>query len=325
MVKLTKGENIPNTDIVSYHPYWGLTFKNEGLPVCSLTPHFKTGEALSTEQLGWANKEIKLRITHNIFYGPYVPFYFEVYCFDDNGVVTLSAQTEQINPSHNVNSIQNHVIDLGVIDQNKHRYVYIRLLRPTTESFGEYGVNTLTITEMNAGELIVDGAIKANHIVSGSAELGAVTSKVLSTEALNAAWANIGNAFINKLTSDDALFQRLTAKTAWITSANIVSLEASSIKGKVLSSTNGGLKFDLDGNVLYLTENSRISYWNNDSNIASEMRYGTNTYFPGSNSAIEDTLGIGNVSIAGSNWFCNNYGTVTGIYQVPGKWGTSHG
>ncbi|MGL4523148.1 MAG: hypothetical protein ACRCWQ_11405 [Bacilli bacterium] len=31
------------------------------------------------------------------------------------------------------------------------------------------------------------------------------------------------------------------------------------------------------------------------------------------------------MNIAGSNWFCNNYGTVTGIYQVPGKWGTSHG
>lgn len=317
LVKLTKGENIPNTDIVSYHPYWGLTFKDEGLPVCSLTPHFNTGEALSTEQLGWANKEIKLRITHNIFYGPYVPFYFQVYCFDDNGAVTLSAQTEQINPSHNVNSIQNHVIDLGVIDQNKHRYVYIRLLRPTTESFGEYGVNTLTITEMNAGELIVDGAIRANHIVSGSAELGAVTSKVLSTEALNAAWANIGNAFINKLTSDDALFQRLTAKTAWITSANIVSLEASSIKGKVLSSTNGGLKFDLDGNRLTLNENSVIKYGNADTNINIETRFGTNSYTPQTASAISDSLGVGSTSIVGTSIFCNNYGTITGIYQVP--------
>lgn len=262
LVRLTKGEGNPNTDIVAYHPYWGLTFKDEGLPVCSLTPHFKTGEAISTEQLGWANKEIKLRITHNIFYGPYVPFYFEVYCFDDNGAVTISAQTEQINPSHNVNSIQNHVIDLGVIDQNKHRYVYVRLLRPTTESFGEYGVNTLTITEMNAGELIVDGAIKANHIVSGSAELGAVTSKVLSTEALNAAWANIGNAFINKLTSDDALFQRLTAKSAWITSANIVSLEASRIKGGTLQSTNGAFNQNLDTGVTTYTASGANSQIN---------------------------------------------------------------
>ncbi|MGL5383062.1 MAG: phage tail spike protein [Culicoidibacterales bacterium] len=158
--------------------------------------------------------------------------------------------------------------------------------------------------------------IIANSITAGEINAASIKAVILTADAVVASTLKVDQALITKLTTGDLLTKSLTAKQAWITSANIVSLEASSIKGKVLSSTNGGLKFDLDGNCLWLTENSRIAYWNSNTQIVAETRYGTNAYLPSQSPDINNSLGVSGNPIAMSN-YCNNYGTVTGVYQVP--------
>ncbi|MGL4522574.1 MAG: phage tail spike protein, partial [Bacilli bacterium] len=283
LLSFVAGEDLKNSTVTWASPYFHANFPDQAN--CSLT---YIREPVRSRD--WVNKNITLRIKGSIWRGSSSRFRFEVHFYKglaSNSDWKRGVYSPFISPTGHEGVID-ITMNLGTIAHDEEAY-YIRITKETPDT-AVYGVQGLSILQMNAGELIVDGAIKANHIVSGSAELGAVTSKVLSTEALNAAWANIGNAIINKLTSDDALFQRLTAKSAWITSANIVSLEASSIKGKVLSSTNGGLKFDLDGNRLWLTENSRIAYWNSDTQIVAETRYGTNAYLPSQSPDINNSL-----------------------------------
>ncbi|MGL6057083.1 MAG: phage tail spike protein [Culicoidibacterales bacterium] len=101
---------------------------------------------------------------------------------------------------------------------------------------------------------IIGNSIGANEIVAGTADLAEITSILFKTQVLEAAWANIGNAIINKLTVDDALLLKLTAKHAFITTVQSIDFQAERIVGGRLKSTNGSYEQNLNsGETLYKT------------------------------------------------------------------------
>ncbi|MGL5548697.1 MAG: hypothetical protein ACRDD4_03205, partial [Culicoidibacterales bacterium] len=208
LIPLVQGESFKSWEWKSKYKEWHLTTQHYD----STFQQVFLQDDVKIQNLNLNNKNVQFKFNID-FYPNTIPngstMYFEAHFYDTNGNWSNYVSV----PVGNVvaNTWNTRECITPVFNVLPSQYSMIFVLKVQSVETRILSVRNASIRVMNAGELIVDGAIKANHIVSGSAELGEVTSKVLSTEALNAAWANIGNAIINKLTSDDALFQRLTA------------------------------------------------------------------------------------------------------------------
>ncbi|NQR95581.1 gp58-like family protein [Streptococcus suis] len=66
-------------------------------------------------------------------------------------------------------------------------------------------------------------------------------------------------AFVNKMTANEALFKQLFAKNAFITSVQAVTLSASQITGGLMRATNRAMEVNLNaGQILYYTDQAAL-------------------------------------------------------------------
>lgn len=140
----------------------------------------------------------------------------------------------------------------------------------TTEILGDK-IKTGTIktsTLLVDKEILVDGTVKAQHFIGGTAELAEITTILFKTEVLQTAWADIGEAFVTKLTADDALLLKLTAKDAFITSVQSIDFQAERIVGGRLRSKNGLLEWNLNDSYLKFTGPSNAMEYTNSGSSA---------------------------------------------------------
>ncbi|MBV1943666.1 matrix-binding protein EbhB [Streptococcus parasuis] len=142
---------------------------------------------------------------------------------------------------------------------------------------GSYAIQNLTNsgTVLNQLNLNKDGTVKIDgklvqitgttYIQDGvisSAKIGSLDAGKITTGTLNAARIATNSitgshivfdqAFVNKMTANEAMFKQLFAQNAFITSVQSKDISANLISGGVLKSTNGATNFDLNnGNLLF--------------------------------------------------------------------------
>ncbi|HEM3608666.1 TPA: phage tail protein [Streptococcus suis] len=149
---------------------------------------------------------------------------------------------------------------------------------------GSYAIQNLTNsgTVLNQINLNKDGSIKIDgslvqitgttYIQDGvisSAKIGSLDAGKITTGTLNAARIATNSitgshivfdqAFVNKMTANEALFKQLFAQNAFITSVQSTNISADMIKGGLLKSSNGITEFDLNnGNIKFTNISGKI-------------------------------------------------------------------
>lgn len=264
IIALTQGVSPANTDLTWVDNYWHGNFAvSSSSTVCTVVP------MSSVQNFNWHGKDIKLRFTGDIFPGSTTPYVVEIHFYDSAGVWLKGTYSSKITPS--ATTISKATLNVGQLPQNASKF-FVRLRRDGSDTT-VYGIRSMSLYEMNAGELLVDGSITANHIVSGSANIAEITSILLRTDVIEAAWANIGTALINKLTVDDALINKLVVKQAFINVLQTTAISANYIKGGIIASTNNALQWNLDTSFLKFTSASNAMEYSRNNHKAG-IRFG---------------------------------------------------
>ncbi|MGQ7457091.1 phage tail spike protein [Streptococcus suis] len=111
------------------------------------------------------------------------------------------------------------------------------------------------LVQITGTTYIEDGVIASAKI--GSLDAGKITTGTLdaariATNSITGSHIVFDQAFVNKMTANEALFKQLFAQSAFITSVQSTDISANLISGGVLKSTNGATNFDLNnGNLLF--------------------------------------------------------------------------
>ncbi|HFI0297006.1 TPA: phage tail spike protein [Streptococcus suis] len=156
-----------------------------------------------------------------------------------SGTNGLKTQVSQLAGSYAIKNLTNSGTVLNQLNLNKDGSVKIdgKLVQITGTTYIQDGVITsakiagLDAGKINTGELNA-ARIKANSIDG---------SKIVFDQA-----------FVNKMTANEAVFKQLFAQNAFITSVQSTDISANLISGGVLKSTNGATNFDLNnGNLLF--------------------------------------------------------------------------
>nr|WP_249338920.1 gp58-like family protein [Streptococcus suis] len=113
------------------------------------------------------------------------------------------------------------------------------------------------------GQTLIDNGVIKNAMI-GSLDAGKITSGYLSaariaTNSIDGSKMVFDQAFVNKMTANEALFKQLFAKNAFITSVQAVTLSASQITGGLMRATNRAMEVNLNaGQILYYTDQAAL-------------------------------------------------------------------
>ncbi|WP_392461709.1 gp58-like family protein [Streptococcus parasuis] len=111
------------------------------------------------------------------------------------------------------------------------------------------------LVQITGTTYIQDGVISSAKIASldaGKVTTGYLSSARIATNSITGSHILFDQAFVNKMTANEALFKQLFAQNAFITSVQSTDISANLISGGVLKSTNGATNFDLNnGNLLF--------------------------------------------------------------------------
>ncbi|MFM0779833.1 phage tail spike protein [Streptococcus suis] len=119
-----------------------------------------------------------------------------------------------------------------------------------------------SLVQITGKTYIENGVIK--NAMIGSLDAGKITSGYLSaariaTNSIDGSKMVFDQAFVNKMTANEALFKQLFAKNAFITSVQAVTLSASQITGGLMRATNRAMEVNLNaGQILYYTDQAAL-------------------------------------------------------------------
>ncbi|MEI4336590.1 gp58-like family protein [Streptococcus suis] len=114
------------------------------------------------------------------------------------------------------------------------------------------------------GQTLIDNGVIKNAMI-GNLDAGKITTGFIGSARI-AANSITGNhmvfdqAFVNKMTANEALYKQLFAQSAFITSVQAVTMSAGQIVGGVLKATNGAAEFDLNNAKLAFNSSATIEF-----------------------------------------------------------------
>jgi phage minor structural protein len=138
----------------------------------------------------------------------------------------------------------------------------IKNLTKAGDVLGQINLNPDGSVRINEGLISVGTKTYIQDGVISSAKIANLDAGKITTGTLNAARIAVNSidgsklvfdqAFVNKMTANEALFKQLFAQRAFITSVQSTNISADVIKGGLLKSSNGATNFDLNnGNLLF--------------------------------------------------------------------------
>ncbi|MGL6009383.1 MAG: hypothetical protein ACRC1D_08000, partial [Culicoidibacterales bacterium] len=162
IVQFVHGENVEGSNITwTSSGYWHANFPNS--QHCNLTEQFTP-----VKNLDWTGKNVNLKIQGSVFSGSSSSFRIEVHFYTSNKTWIRGVYSEYVRPVSTNGSVS-IALNLGGV-LTDHMYYLVRIAKQTPDT-SVYGMQGFSIVQMNAGELIVDGSIKANHLVAGKADI----------------------------------------------------------------------------------------------------------------------------------------------------------
>ncbi|HEM2728305.1 TPA: matrix-binding protein EbhB [Streptococcus suis] len=113
------------------------------------------------------------------------------------------------------------------------------------------------------GQTLVDNGVINNAMIgnldAGKITTGYLASARIATNSIDGNKLVFDQAFVNKMTANEALFKQLFAQSAFITSVQAVTLSASQITGGLMRATNGAMEVNLNsGQILYYTDQAAL-------------------------------------------------------------------
>ena len=145
----------------------------------------------------------------------------------------------------------------------------IKNLTNAGDVLGQINLNPDGSVRINEGLISVgtktyiqDGVISSAKI--GSLDAGKITTGTLdaariATNSITGSHIVFDQAFVNKMTANEAVFRQLFAQSAFITSVQAVTLSASKISGGMLKATNEAMEINLGtGSVNFFTDSPAI-------------------------------------------------------------------
>ncbi|HEM2799319.1 phage tail spike protein [Streptococcus suis] len=119
------------------------------------------------------------------------------------------------------------------------------------------------LTHITGQTLIDNGVIKnamIGNLDAGKITTGYLASARIATNSITGSHMVFDQAFVNKMTANEALFKQLFAQSAFITSVQAVTMSAGQIVGGVLKATNGAAEFDLNNAKLAFNSSATIEF-----------------------------------------------------------------
>ncbi|HEM5005273.1 TPA: phage tail protein [Streptococcus suis] len=118
------------------------------------------------------------------------------------------------------------------------------------------------LTHITGQTLIDNGVIKTamiGNLDAGKITTGYLASARIATNSIDGNKLVFDQAFVNKMTANEALFKQLFAQSAFITSVQAVTLSASQIIGGLMRATNGAMEVNLNsGQILHYTDQAAL-------------------------------------------------------------------
>ncbi|WP_421445376.1 phage tail spike protein [Streptococcus suis] len=118
------------------------------------------------------------------------------------------------------------------------------------------------LTHITGQTLIDNGVIKnamIGNLDAGKINTGTLNAARIATNSIDGSKLVFDQAFVNKMTANEALFKQLFAQSAFITSVQAVTMSASKIAGGILSALNGATEFNLQtGQISLKTDGASI-------------------------------------------------------------------
>lgn len=118
------------------------------------------------------------------------------------------------------------------------------------------------LTHITGQTLIDNGVIKnamIGNLDAGKINTGTLNAARIATNSIDGSKLVFDQAFVNKMTANEALFKQLFAKNAFITSVQAVTLSASQITGGLMRATNRAMEVNLNaGQILYYTDQAAL-------------------------------------------------------------------
>ncbi len=163
-----------------------------------------------------------------------------------NKVDGTSTQVTQLADSYAIKNLTNSGTVLNQLNLNKDGSVRIdgKLVQITGTTYIEDGViRSAKIASLDAGKITT----------------GYLASARIATNSITGSHIVFDQAFVNKMTANEALFKQLFAQSAFITQVQAVTLSAEQIAGGILTATNGAMKVNLNaGQILYYTDQAAL-------------------------------------------------------------------
>ncbi|MDE1692236.1 gp58-like family protein [Streptococcus suis] len=153
------------------------------------------------------------------------------------------------------------------------------------------------LTHITGQTLIDNGVIKnamIGNLDAGKITTGFIGSARIATNSITGNHMVFDQAFVNKMTANEALFKQLFAQSAFITSVQAVAISATQIVGGIIKSTNNSIVWDLNAADLVFNTNAKIRF-NDVSNTISYTKNGTTGLLKFNNAdynAPEATFGV---------------------------------
>ncbi|HEL1610746.1 phage tail spike protein [Streptococcus suis] len=114
------------------------------------------------------------------------------------------------------------------------------------------------------GQTLIDNGVINNAMIgnldAGKITTGYLASARIATNSITGSHMVFDQAFVNKMTANEALFKQLFAQSAFITSVQAVTMSAGQIVGGVLKATNGAAEFDLNNAKLAFNSSATIEF-----------------------------------------------------------------
>ncbi|HEM4764103.1 TPA: hypothetical protein U1062_001127 [Streptococcus suis] len=148
------------------------------------------------------------------------------------------------------------------------------------------------------GQTLIDNGVINNAMIgnldAGKITTGYLASARIATNSITGSHMVFDQAFVNKMTANEALFKQLFAQNAFITSVQAVAISATQIVGGIVKSTNNSIVWDLNDANLVFNTNAKVVF-NDVSNTISYTKNGTTGLLKFNNAdynAPEATFGV---------------------------------
>ncbi|MYN70430.1 hypothetical protein GLP18_09475 [Streptococcus suis] len=138
------------------------------------------------------------------------------------------------------------------------------------------------LTHITGQTLIDNGVI--NNAMIGNLDAGKITTGFLGSAriATNSITGNhmvFDQAFVNKMTANEALYKQLFAQSAFITSVQAVTMSASKIVGGLMRATNGAMEIDFNNSTIDMFKDGAIRFHSGSNAIYRRSADGIHTGF----------------------------------------------